>query len=133
MMISASLGLLWEGMDTADIPGKASRDRLTQPASSPRPPLLLCFTGFFGYQPFWRVMPGFVLGVLNILLTKRLLAKYDHDALAVPHMKVQDVRKVILIVSACLLLLLVMDVSSLTPALTHLRSCSCLCFHDRFS
>jgi len=21
--------------------------------------------GFFGYKPFWRVMPGFVLGVLN--------------------------------------------------------------------
>lgn len=74
MMISASLGLLWEGMDTADIPG------------------------FFGYRPFWRVMPGFLLGVLNILLTKRVLAKYDHAALAVPHMKVQDVRKVILII-----------------------------------
>lgn len=72
MMISASLGLVWEGMDTAYIPG------------------------FFGYQPGWRVLPGFALGVLNIMLTKRVLAKYDD--LTVPHMKAQDVRKVILII-----------------------------------
>jgi hypothetical protein len=43
------------------------------------------------------VLPGFALGVLNIMLTKRVLAKYDD--LTVPHMKAQDVRKVILIVS----------------------------------
>lgn len=71
MMISASMGLLWEGLNTADIPG------------------------FFGYQPCWRVLPGFACGVLNILLTKSVLAKYDLD-LAVPN--VQDVKKVILII-----------------------------------
>lgn len=70
MMISASVGLLFEGMDTSYIPG------------------------FFGYKPFWRVAPGFVLGVLNIIATKKILARYDD--ISVPN--VQDVRKVILII-----------------------------------
>lgn len=79
MMVSASLGLLWEGMDTRDIPG------------------------FFGFEPVWRVLPGFVLGVLNIVATKWCLAQYGGEELlgqGLSDVRVQDVKKVILIVSA---------------------------------
>jgi hypothetical protein len=55
--------------------------------------------GFFGYKPFWRVMPGFVLGVLNLVLTKSVLARQE-DLSAPPHAKqAQNLKKVILIVS----------------------------------
>lgn len=43
-------------------------------------------------------MPGFALGVLNILLTKKVLARFDFDP-ALPSLEVKDFQKVVLIVS----------------------------------
>ena len=94
MMIAASVGLMVEGLDTEYIPGGS---------------LLICDCcffgdffclcsreGFFGYKPGWRVGAGFFLGVLNIMLTEKVMSYFQLD-LTAPNG--QDVKKVILIVS----------------------------------
>ena len=44
------------------------------------------------------MLSGFALGVLNILLTQRVLARFDFDP-SVPNLDVKDFKKVVLIVS----------------------------------
>lgn len=71
MMVSASLGLIVEGVDTNDIPG------------------------FYGYKAFWRVGMGFVVGVVFIRKTKDLM---DHHEFEFKAHNVREIQKVILII-----------------------------------
>lgn len=70
MMIAASIGLLYEGFDANDVPGRVSPSYSSSDSLIPTP-------GFYGYHAGFRTISGGFLGFIFVVAMKELLDQFD--------------------------------------------------------